>query len=121
MGGGQISRNILRNLTGLAEARNFEKFTVLLLGVTAQSTHSPQQSVPRPLSSLCCATPTPAAQPTVRLLIRNISAVWMMSASVSICWSPNMALSMEKTRSAAAELGVKAKTICATSAHAATA
>ena len=26
---------------------------------------------------------------------------------------PNMALSMEKTRSAAAELGVKAKTVCA--------
>ena len=28
----------------------------------------------------------------------------MMSASVSICWSPNIALSMEKTLSAAAEL-----------------
>ena len=38
-------------------------------------------------------------------------AVWMMSASAPSCWSPNMALSKEKTRSAAAELGVKAKTI----------
>jgi hypothetical protein len=40
-----------------------------------------------------------------------------MSASVSICWSPNITLSLEKTRSAAAELGVKANTICAASAH----
>ena len=42
-----------------------------------------------------------------------MSAVWMMSASAPSCWSPNMALSKEKTRSAAAELGVKAKTVCA--------
>ena len=37
----------------------------------------------------------------------------MMSASAPSCWSPNMALSKEKTRSAAAELGVKAKTYSA--------
>ena len=30
-------------------------------------------------------------------LMRSISAVWMMSASVSICWSPNIALSIENT------------------------
>jgi hypothetical protein len=49
---------------------------------------------------------------------RRPGAVWMMSAKVSICWSPNIAFSIEKTRSAAAEFGVKAKTICAASAHA---
>ena len=31
----------------------------------------------------------------------------MMSPRVSICWSPNIDLSNEKTRSAAAEFGVK--------------
>ncbi|MGB1600045.1 MAG: hypothetical protein ACPIOQ_45275 [Promethearchaeia archaeon] len=35
-----------------------------------------------------------------------------MSASAEICGSPNINLSIEKTRSAAAELGVKEPTIC---------
>ena len=45
-------------------------------------------------------------------------AAWMMSASVTICRSPNMYLSIENTRSAAAEFGVNAKTIWAAPAHA---
>ena len=40
-----------------------------------------------------------------------------MSASADICVSPNINLSIEKTRSAAAELGVNEPTICMASAH----
>ena len=36
--------------------------------------------------------------------INSMSATWMISASADICWSPNINLSREKTRSAAAEL-----------------
>ena len=41
-----------------------------------------------------------------------MSADWIMSASADICVSPNISLSREKTRSAAAELGVNDPTIC---------
>ena len=57
----------------------------------------------------------------------SISAAWIMSASAVICngevdhllvgWSPNMPLSSEKTRSAAAELGVNDPTVRMASAH----
>ena len=46
-----------------------------------------------------------------------MSAAWIMSASTDICVSPNMSLSIEKTRSAAAELGVNEPTICIACAH----
>ena len=39
-----------------------------------------------------------------------MSADWIMSASADICVSPNINLSSEKTRSAAAELGVNEPT-----------
>ena len=41
----------------------------------------------------------------------------IMSARADICASPNIGLSIEKTRSAAAELGVNEPTICIASAH----
>ena len=47
------------------------------------------------VTSLC-------AQPTLRLLYLSISAAWTMSASADICASPNISLSREKPRSAAA-------------------
>ena len=40
------------------------------------------------------------------MLYLSMSAAWIMSANAVICWSPYMSLSSEKTRSAAAELGV---------------
>ena len=57
------------------------------------------------------------AHPTVRLLYLSMSAAWIMSASADVCRSPNISLSSEKTRLAAAELGVKEPTICIASAH----
>ena len=41
-----------------------------------------------------------------------MSDAWSMSASARVWVSPNMSLRREKTRSAAAELGVKEPTIC---------
>ena len=59
----------------------------------------------------------PFTQPTLRPLHLSMSAVWTMSISANICTSPNISLSLENTRSAAAELGVNAPTICIASAQ----
>ena len=53
----------------------------------------------------------------LRLLYLSISAASIMSTSALICVSPNMALSSEKTRSAAAEFGVHEPTVRIASAH----
>ena len=87
-------------MTGLFGRRNFRKFTIPV----TRSYYSCTSTVPNH---------TVLTQPTRRSLMRSIEAVWMISANVSICWSPNIDLSMENTRSAAAELGVNAKMICA--------
>ena len=88
-------------MTGLFGRRNFRKFTIPV----TRSYYSYTSTVPNH---------TVLTQPTRRSLMRSIKAVWMISANVSICWSPNIDLSMENTRSAAAELGVNAKMICVT-------
>ena len=66
------------------------------------------------------AAPPPhfSVQPTMRSLYRSIRAARITSASVLICWSPNMSFRSEKTRSQDAELGEMAKTMRAASAHA---
>ena len=47
------------------------------------------------------------AETMLHLLGSGLSAACIMSARADICLSPNMSLSIEKTRSAAAEFGVK--------------
>ena len=49
----------------------------------------------------------------MRPLYLSMNAAWIMSMSALICVSPNICLSIENTRSAAAELGVREPTICA--------
>ena len=79
--------------------------------------HSALDSVPMsmPLAPHCSQPGTP--QPTTRLLLRNMRAAWIMSASADICCSPNMVLTSAKTRSQAAEFGEMANATRAASAH----
>ena len=59
------------------------------------------------------------AHPSTRLLYLSMSDAWIMSVSALSCVSPHMHLRREKTRSAAAELGVNAPTTCMASARSA--
>ena len=81
MAGVQISRNLFRNLTALPEARNFPKSTVRLLGVTAQSTHSPQQSVPHRFTTLLTpVAPAPSPRAATQAPRPHQRAVTVRSA-----------------------------------------